>query len=67
MKGSCKNNKCLAYQKDVWVQKGYGHFDFSRNSIGNVCPQCKTQMNSKSFVNIGYKNARVVIRGAIDR
>ena len=38
MKGSCKNNKCLGYQKDVWVFKGYGHFDFSRNSVGNVCP-----------------------------
>ena len=59
MKGSCKNGQCQAYNRDVWIGKGYGFFGYDKNTVGNLCPQCNTKMNSKSFNNLGYMNAKV--------
>lgn len=63
IKGTCNNNHCPIYLQPIWVKKGYGAFDFAKLTVKNFCPTCDRSMNPKKFTNIGYKNAKVHIKG----
>ena len=63
IKGTCKNDHCPGFMKNVWVPKGYGSFDFGKVRTGNVCPTCDRAMISSSFTNLGYMHSRVFIKG----
>lgn len=39
--GRCVNKKCVAYNKYVWINRGYGRFDIARDIHRHAqCPMC---------------------------
>ena len=63
IKGTCENEDCFGYKGTVWVQKGYGTFNYGKMITGNSCPSCNKKMSFKSFTNLGYLRAKVHIKG----
>jgi len=58
----CKTPGCDAYQKEVWVQKGYGKFDVLQEIFeGAICPLCKK--NTEDPMNIGLSNCIAEVEG----
>lgn len=41
LSGKCKNEKCEAFNKEVWIIKGMGEFDIEKESQTSLCPACK--------------------------
>lgn len=39
--GRCINDQCVAYNKEVYINRGYGHFDIARDVHRHAnCPMC---------------------------
>lgn len=40
LQGTCRNQECTVYQKEVWIQKGYDHFNIAKIVHQSLCPIC---------------------------
>ena len=41
LEGKCKNVDCVAKDKMVWIQKGFGEFNMNKECYNSPCPMCK--------------------------
>jgi len=58
----CKTPGCDAYQKKVWVQKGYGKYNVLKEIFeGSLCPMC--MKFTENPTNIGFVNCVAEING----
>lgn len=62
LEAECKLDKCQAFKKLVWIQKGFGEFDiidivFNRT----LCPMCEQE--TEDVVNFGFLNCDYKIIG----
>jgi hypothetical protein len=59
--GTCQNNRCDAFQKDVIVQLGYGMYDvITQKHEICLCPGCHQQFNVDKC---GFQNCSYMMRG----
>ena len=58
----CDNRECVAFRKGkVWVNKGFGKFDMSREVYNSQCPKC--HKNCAEVRNMGLYLANSTLRG----
>jgi hypothetical protein len=57
----CSNKSCLAYDKKVWIQKGFGMFNMGKEINICICPLCK--FKTLPATNIGYYLTYIKIDG----
>ena len=62
-KGRCDNPECKAHKKRVWIPKGFGVFNMSKDRFKNKCPECEKVIDAKSIDNFGYRKAKIVVEG----
>ena len=63
LEGRCKNKKCLAGGKLVWVRKGMGEFDIGRLQYTSICPMPNCNEKLKEVHNLGFFDCSYTIDG----
>jgi len=63
LEGVCMNRGCLAYHKKVWIPKGFGIFNMSREVHQSKCPMCHKPCECVD--NLGIYLAKCASRGRI--
>ena len=57
----CKNKDCIAFGKKVWIQRGFGTFQLSKQIFHCYCPLCKEK--TQDATNIGYCLTHIKFEG----
>jgi hypothetical protein len=47
------------------VKLGYGQFSINEERYFKQCPGCGENVRGESFKNIGFRNAKIVIKGVM--
>jgi hypothetical protein len=63
LEGVCKNKGCKAYNKKVWIVKGYGKFNMNMEVYESKCPICK--FICEDVVNMGLFQALCSSKGKV--
>lgn len=58
-----KNNSCEAFNKKVWIQKGFGKFNMITEVHNSVCPICKKMC--EDVENMGLYQGKCISIGRI--
>lgn len=63
LKGKCLNKDCIAYEKPVWISKGYGTFNIAKERFFNKCTCCNQKINSDTIKSLGYMMCKITLEG----
>ena len=63
LEGICKNPSCKAYNKKVWVQKGFGTFNMAREIAKARCPMADCQKKVQEVDQCGFFYCKYEIEG----
>ena len=65
LEGQCANLKCEAYHQKVWIVKGFGNFNITKEVNSSVCPMCQqkaTDINNMGLYQ-GYCRSKGMVQG----
>ncbi len=65
LRGRCYNLKCHAYQKKVWIKKGFGDFNIMQEILNCSCPSCEKAVPYETITTIIFFKAKATAEGQI--
>jgi hypothetical protein len=66
LEGECRNQNCRVFEKNVWVQLGYGKFHINQEVYNTSCPICKVELPSETVLSLGYTRAIIKAEGKVE-
>jgi hypothetical protein len=61
LEGTCRNQSCSVFEKNVWVKKEYGIFNIGEEINNCLCPICNQELPDETVRSVGYRNCKVKI------